>query len=109
MVMGPAGRFTLLFAPEVVFDLWALDRKHHFLLRREIALQLTSQPDVETRNRKPLDVPAPFGAQWELRLGPNNRFRVFYEVDRASLLVTVLAIGVKERNVLRVGTEEFAT
>jgi mRNA-degrading endonuclease RelE of RelBE toxin-antitoxin system len=107
MVMAPGGRFALFFAPEVVFDLRAIDRKHHSLLRREIALRLRSQPEVETRNRKPHDLPAPFGARWELRLGPNNCFRVFYEVDRESLIVTVLAIGVKERNVLRVGREEF--
>jgi hypothetical protein len=23
-----------------------------------------------------------FGGEWKLRFGPNNRFRVFYKVDR---------------------------
>lgn len=61
----------------------------------------------ETRNRKPLDQPAPFGASWELRSGPDNRFRVFYEVDAAAYEVQVLAIGVKERSRLLFGGEEY--
>jgi hypothetical protein len=62
---------------------------------------------VETRNRKPLKRPIAFGADWELRLGPDNRFRVFYQVMPASRLVRVLAVGVKERNRLFFGGEEF--
>lgn len=108
--MGPARRFALVFAPEVVLDLRAVERKYHSLLRREIAAQLRSTPAVETRNRKPLiDLPEPYDAQWELRLGPRNRFRVFYEVDEDADVVTVLAIGVKDRDVLRIGREEFGT
>jgi mRNA-degrading endonuclease RelE of RelBE toxin-antitoxin system len=106
--MTPARRYTLIFAPEVVLDLHSIEHKYHSLLRREIARHLKSEPDVETRNRKPLaDLPEPFDAQWELRLGPKNRFRVFYEVDEKALVVTVLAIGVKERNFLRIGREEY--
>jgi len=40
-------------------------------------------------------------------LGPNNRFRVFYEVDQASREVFILAIGVKVGNRLFIGGEEF--
>jgi mRNA-degrading endonuclease RelE of RelBE toxin-antitoxin system len=106
--MIPVQQFALVFAPEVVLDLRAIERKHHSLLRREISAQLRSTPEVETRNRKPLvDLPEPYGAQWELRLGPKNRFRVFYEVDEEAFVVTVLAIGVKDRGVLRIGREEF--
>jgi mRNA-degrading endonuclease RelE of RelBE toxin-antitoxin system len=54
-----------------------------------------------------MDQPAPFGATWEIRFGPDNRFRVFYDVDQAEHQVLVLAIGVKERNCLRVGGEEI--
>lgn len=78
------------------------------MIRKQIRLKLTSEPEKETRNRKPLDVPAPYGAQWELRFGPRNRFRVFYEVSYETATVTVLAVGVKERNVLRIGKEEHA-
>jgi len=106
--MAPGRRFALIFAPEVVLDLRSIDRKYHSLLRREIALHLRSEPQVESRNRKPLiDLPEPYFAHWELRLGPKNRFRVFYEVDEEALEVTVLAIGVKERSILRIGREEY--
>ena len=61
---------------------------------------------METRNRKPLKRPVAFEAEWEIRLGPDNRFRVFYEVDREERVVYILAIGVKERNRLYIGGEE---
>jgi len=50
---------------------------------------------------------AVFGAQWELRLGPDNRFRVFYQVNAENRAVRVLAVGVKDRSRLLVGEEEF--
>jgi hypothetical protein len=86
-----------------------IESKYHGLLRRTINEQLTHTPTEETRNRKPLDQPAPFGASWELRCGPDNRFRVFYEVDAAAQEVQVLAIGVKDRNRLLIGGEEYQT
>jgi mRNA-degrading endonuclease RelE of RelBE toxin-antitoxin system len=108
IVMGPPRRFALIFAPEVVLDLRAIERKYHSLLRREIAAHLRSTPGAETRNRKPLvDLPEPYDAQWELRLGPKNHFRVFYEVDEEALVVTILAIGVKDHDVLHIGREEY--
>jgi hypothetical protein len=43
-------------------------------------------------------------APWELRIG---QLRVYYEVkEEPDLVVTVLAVGVKERNVVRIGGEE---
>ena len=105
--MPRAQRYTLAFAPEVVQDLGAIDRKFHAILRKRIHQSLVVEPDRETRNRKPLDVPAPYGSQWELRFGPSNRYRVFYEIERDAAIVTILAIGVKERDVLRIGREEY--
>jgi hypothetical protein len=67
---------------------------------------LSYEPDRETRNRKPVRPPAAFQAEWELRLGPNNRFRAFYQIDRERREVRVVAVGVKERNRLWVGGEE---
>lgn len=84
-----------------------IEAKYHGLLRRTIVEQLTFTPVDETRNRKPLDQPAPFEASWELRCGPDNRFRVFYDIDPASREVHVLAIGVKDRNRLLIGREEY--
>ncbi len=100
-------KFTLTFAPEVIDHLDAIERKHHSLIRRTIDEQLSYTPEKETRNRKPLEQPAPFGATWELRCGPGNRFRVFYEVEAAEQTVWILAIGVKEGNRLFIGGEEF--
>ncbi len=99
--------FELVFAPEVVDHLDAIERKHHCLIQKTLDEQLTFTADKETRNRKPLEKPAPFGATWELRFGPKNRFRVFYEVDSAERTVLILAIGVKERNRLFISGEEF--
>src|SRR5262245_3017127 len=100
-------QYTLSFAPEAIEHLDGIDVKYHGLLRRTIKEQLTYTPAVETRNRKPLDQPAPFGASWELRCGLENRFRVFYEVDSAAYQVQILAIGVKDRNRLLIGGEEY--
>jgi mRNA-degrading endonuclease RelE of RelBE toxin-antitoxin system len=109
LVVGQDRGFALAFAPEVVAHLDTIERKLHSGIRKQIRLRLSSEPEKETRNRKPLDVPAVFGAQWELRFGPGNRFRVFYEVDAEARTVTILAIGVKDRNVLRIGAEEHRT
>lgn len=100
-------KFTIAFAPQVVGHLDVVDTKYHQLLQRAISEQLTHSPLSQTRNRKPLDQPAPFGASWELRCGPQNRFRVFYEVDAVAREVQVLAVGVKERSRLLIGGEEF--
>jgi hypothetical protein len=105
--MPRLSRFTLVFAPEVVDHLAVVERKHHGLIQRVIDEQLSYTPETETRNRKRLEQPAPFGATWELRCGPRNRFRVFYEPDAAQQTVRVLAIGIKEGNRLLIGREEF--
>ena len=107
--MAKRPEFTLSFAPEVVEHLDRIDPKYRGLLRQTIKEQLTDTPTEETRNRKPLDQPAPFGASWELRCGPDNRFRVFYEVDATAQEVRVLAVGVKDRNRLLIGREEYVS
>ena len=105
--MPRRSRFTLTFAPETLDHLSAIDSRYHRLIQRRIDEQLRYTPEKETRNRKPLEQPAPFEATWELRFGPNNRFRVFYEVETEGNTVQVLAIGVKERNRLFIGGEEL--
>ncbi len=105
MVKRP--RFTLTFAPEAIEHLDRIEFKYHGLLRRAIKEHLTYTPNEETRNRKPMEAPAPFDASWELRCGPNNRFRVLYDVDSTTLQVWILAIGVKDRNRLLIGKEEY--
>ncbi|HET6961999.1 MAG TPA: type II toxin-antitoxin system RelE/ParE family toxin [Terriglobia bacterium] len=105
--MPRPAKFTIIYAPETVDHLSAVERKYHRLIRATVKEQLSYAPDQITRNRKPLDPPLPFGATWELRFGPQNRFRIFYEIDSEALAVWVLAVGVKEGNRLFIGREEF--
>ena len=100
-------KFTLDYAPEVYANLDAIASKYHRLIAETIKEQLSHTPEVKTKNRKPLEEPTSFGATWELRFGPRNSFRVFYEVDNAEKVVTILAIGVKEGSRLLMGGEEF--
>ena len=107
MVMAKKQPFTLVYADEVKVHLRTIEAKYHSVIQTEIETQLLHEPGVETRNRKPLKRPIIFGADWELRLGPDNRFRVFYQVNTESREVRVLAVGVKDRNRLYFGGEEF--
>jgi mRNA-degrading endonuclease RelE of RelBE toxin-antitoxin system len=85
-------KIELLFAPEVIEHLHAIERKYHNLIQTAIDEQLAFTPEKETHNRKLLEQPAPFGATWELQFGPTHRFRVFYEVDNKKQSVQVLLL-----------------
>jgi len=67
-----------------------------------IVEHLSYEPAVPTRNRKqlrPNDL-----AEWEFRL---DRFRIFYDIDGKSQIVTIVAIGLKERDRLIIGGKDF--
>ncbi|MCG3163009.1 MAG: hypothetical protein JMDDDDMK_04386 [Acidobacteria bacterium] len=65
--------------------------------------QLTRQPIVETKNRKPMR-PNPL-ASWELRIG---KLRVYYDLEEEpEKVVYIIAIGVKDRNRVWIGGEEI--
>src|SRR4051812_35151818 len=100
-------RYSIIYDPEVIDHLRAIDRKHHPLIRRTIEEQLTFNPDEETRNRKRLVREAQIDADWELRFGPDNRFRVFYAMDMEQKQVQILAIGTKIRDRLYIAGEEL--
>lgn len=51
--------------------------------------------------------PLVFEADWELRCGPQNRFRIFYEVDQKQQAVYIWAIGIKKGNRVYVGRKEI--
>jgi mRNA-degrading endonuclease RelE of RelBE toxin-antitoxin system len=104
--MNPNRSFDLVYAPQVKEHLKAIEHKYYGLIRREIEAQLQFEPEMEARNRKTLKRAVAFEAEWEIRFGPNNSFRVFYEVDREAGVVYVLAIGVKVRDRLYIGREE---
>ena len=105
--MLPKRPFTLTFAPEVIAHLDYINRKHHSSIRQAIREQLTHIPNLQTANRKELDQPAPFEATWEFRCGPDNRFRVLYDVNITEHRVWILAIGIKEGNRLFIGGKEY--
>jgi len=99
-------RFHLVYAPIVKTHLKTIERKYYSLIRTTVENELQFEPDVETGNRKPLKRPVTFEAEWELRFGPNNRFRVFYDINVEWNEVHILAIGIKEGNRLFIGGEE---
>lgn len=106
VIMAKKPTFALVYADEVKRHLRAIETKYHSLIQSEVEAQLAYQPDVETRNRKPLERPVEFGAEWELRLGPDNRFRVFYQTNLDNREVRIVAVGVKDRDRLLIGGEE---
>jgi hypothetical protein len=81
MVKVARRRFEIVYDPGVKDHLKAIDRKYHTLIRRTIEEQLTYEPQTESRNRKPLLSETEIDADWELRFGPDNGFRVFYTLD----------------------------
>lgn len=99
--------FELIYDSEVVQHLASIERKYYRLIERTIAEQLRFEPDVETRNRKPLLRASVLEMEWELRFGPGNRFRVFYRVGTGAREVHILAIGVKSGSRLFIGGKEF--
>ena len=104
--MTPKQRFNLVYALQVKQHLRAIERKYYALIRSKVEEQLQFEPDVETKNRKPLKRSVGFEVEWEIRFGPNNRFRVFYEVEREQREVYILAVGVKRGNQLFISGEE---
>lgn len=95
--------YEIAFADSVKAHLQALTAGQRARVLDAIERQLPNEPLAETRNRKPLR-PNPV-APWELRVGT---LRVFYDVSEGPPpTVRVLAVGVKDRNVLRIGGQEI--
>ena len=93
--------FRVDYSRAALVHLRSLTRPQQVLILDGVDRQLTCEPDIETRNRKPMR-PNPL-APWELRLGD---LRVYYEVEHSpGAVVTVLAVGVKVRNVVFIGNE----
>ncbi len=94
--------YRVTFSRETIQHLVAIDPKDRRFIVTETEKQLGHEPERETKNRKPLRRPVDFGAEWELRLGARNKFRVFYKVDRGAVVVLVLAVGEKIRESLTI-------
>ncbi|MBI3409942.1 MAG: type II toxin-antitoxin system RelE/ParE family toxin [Planctomycetes bacterium] len=99
--------YELVYAKGITKHLESIDSKYDSLIRDRIKEQLEFEPSEETRNRKPLRQPAPFAAHWEIRFGPQNRFRVLYDIDEEKHAVQILAVGEKSGNRLIVAGEEI--
>jgi hypothetical protein len=106
-------RFVVEFDFGVKDDLAWIPKNHHSNIKISIAEQLQFTPHIETRNRKPLN-PQIRQAEWELRCGENNRYRVLYRFWFAEIeeqpdvvgVVLILAIGEKKGERLWIGGEE---
>lgn len=106
VIMAPSRKFEIIYPPIIKQHLKGIGMEYYSLIRETLEAQLQFEPDVETRNRKPLKRPVIYGAKWEIRFGPQNRVGVFYRVDYGSEQVIVLAIGEKSGNRLFIGGEE---
>ena len=81
---------------------WLTTRQQRTVLDT-VDRQLLHQPSIETRNRKPMR-PNP----WRLGNFASLILRVYCETkDEPEPTVTVLAIGIKERDQIRIGGERF--
>lgn len=99
--------YLLIYDSEIPRQLRTIEHKYHSFIRETIEAQLTYEPDVETTNRKPLERPVTFAARWELRFGPANRFRVYYRIEKEAYEVDILAVGIKIRDAVYIGGEEY--
>lgn len=107
LAMPGTFRFEIVVDDAVRIHFAATERKDRSTILDAIELHLSYEANVRTRNRKPLRIPNRLNATWELRCGPNNRYRVFYDVAIESLFVFVLAVEQKSSNRLLIGHEEF--
>ncbi len=89
------------YSPDAEDHLRALTTRQQRMVLDAVDEQLVHQPTVETRNRKPMR-PNPL-APWELRIG---NLRVYYDVEEEpEPVVFIRAVGVKQRNRVRIGRE----
>ena len=92
--------YHIEYSPNALDHLRMLTARQQALVLNTVDQQLLHQPTVETRNRKPMR-PNPL-ALWELRIGI---LRVYYDVEEPDTVVYVRAVGIKERNRVRIGRE----
>ena len=93
--------YRIEYAPDAEDHLRALTVRQQAIVLDTVDRQLAYQPTVVTRQRKPLRPNSL--APWELRIGT---LRVYYDVDETpEAVVYVRAVGVKERNRVRIGHE----
>jgi mRNA-degrading endonuclease RelE of RelBE toxin-antitoxin system len=94
--------YRILFTPSADEDLSWFPKPEQRLIIDGVIEQLTHEPLTVTQNRKPMrpNLLAPRC----LRL---REYRVYYDVDEEASLITVRAIGYKNRNLLFIRGKEF--
>ena len=93
--------YRIEYSPDAEEHLRTLTARQQAIVLNEVDKQLANQPTVETKNRKPMR-PNPI-APWELRIGS---LRVYYDTEEEpEPIVYIRAVGVKQRNRLRIGRE----
>jgi mRNA-degrading endonuclease RelE of RelBE toxin-antitoxin system len=94
--------YRIQYADEAEEHLEALTAREAATVLDTVPRQLGHEPTVPTRNRKPMKT-NPI-APWELRIG---RLRVYFDVEEEpERVVTIQAVGVKDRNRVLIGGEE---
>ena len=101
--MTPGGRrYRIRYADAAVRHLSRLTARQRGTVLDVVELKLTHQPTLPTRNRKRLRDNSV--APWELRIGD---IRVYFDVEEApEAVVTIRAVGLKERERVLIGGEE---
>ncbi len=93
--------YRIEYSPDAEYHLRVLTRTQQRIVLDSVERKLKNQPNIESRNRKPMR-PNPL-APWELRLG---NLRVYYDVEEEPRrVVYIRAVGLKERNRVRIGKE----
>jgi mRNA-degrading endonuclease RelE of RelBE toxin-antitoxin system len=91
--------YRIEYSPETEEHLRFLTARQRATVLDAVDEQLMHQPTVETRNRKPMR-PNPL-APWELRIG---NLRVYFDLEEEpAAVVYIRAVGIKERNRVRIG------
>ena len=95
--------YRIEYSPEAEQHLRALTARDRAIVLDAVDERLVHEPSVETTNRKPMR-PNPV-APWELRI---DDLRVYYDMsEEPDKIVYVRAVGIKERNTVRIGGEEI--
>lgn len=94
--MSKQNSFSLIYGAKIRKQMDALNRRDYLMISRAIESRLSYEPHVEVRNRKRLRSPV-MDATWQLRFGPMNAYRVFYNIDFTQRKVDLVSTGIKQR------------
>jgi mRNA-degrading endonuclease RelE of RelBE toxin-antitoxin system len=100
---GKGRRYRIDYAESSLAHLQRLTARDRATVVDAIDERLSFEPTVETRNRKRMNENS-LEADFELRVG---EIRVYYVVDEAARVLSVLAVARKKGNRVIIGGEEI--